>query len=224
MRTMTESAGSAAAASLDAFSEALASEQPTPGGGAAAAVTATLAASLTAMVVRLSLTRPDYAAHAELHTEALAASDAARHRFLDLADEDARAYAAYLRARGMPRATEAERVAREQATRAAARVATEVPLVIVKACHSQIALVERLAGRTNRHAASDLEVAALLLEAAARAAAANVVVNLGSVGDEGFAGAVRAELGQRLQHIQSTADRARERLAKGSLRRPEGDA
>jgi methenyltetrahydrofolate cyclohydrolase len=174
--------------------------------------------------VRLSLTRPDYAPHAELHTEALAASDAARHRFLDLADEDARAYAAYLRARSMPHATEAERVTRGTASRAAARVATEVPLAIVKACHSQMALVERLAGRTNRHAASDLEVAALLLEAAARAAAANVKVNLGSVGDEGFAGAVSAELAQRLQHIQSTADRTRERLAKGSLRQPEGDA
>jgi methenyltetrahydrofolate cyclohydrolase len=221
---MTRSAGFAAAATLDAFSEALASEQPTPGGGAAAAVTATLAASLTAMVVRLSLARPDYAAHAELHVEALTVSDAARHRFLDLADEDARAYEAYLGARGMPRTTEDQRVAREQASRAAARVATEVPLAIVKACHSQMALVERLAGRTNRHAASDLEVAALLLEAAARAAAANVKVNLGSVGDEGFAGAVSAELAQRLQHIQSTADRTRERLAKGSLRQPEGDA
>jgi methenyltetrahydrofolate cyclohydrolase len=224
MRMMADSDGTAAAASLDGFSEALASERPTPGGGAAAAVTATLAASLTAMVVRLSLGRPAYADHADLHAEALTASDAARRRFLDLADEDSRAYATYLLARGMPRATEAEREAREQATRAAARVATEVPLTIVKACHSQIGLVERLAGRTNQHAASDLEVAALLLEAAARAAAANVVVNLGSVGDEGFAGAVGAELGQRLQHIQSTADRARERLAKGSTRRPEGNA
>ena len=38
-------------ATLGAYAEALASAQPTPGGGSAAAVAATLAASLTAMVV-----------------------------------------------------------------------------------------------------------------------------------------------------------------------------
>ena len=66
-------------------------------------------------------------------------------------------------------------------------------------------LVDRVAGRTNLNVASDLEVAALLLDSAARAAAANVRANLPSVGDEGYASAVTAELGQRLQQIQSTA-------------------
>lgn len=219
---MTATTSPTAAASVGEFAERLASEQPTPGGGAAAAVAATLAASLTAMVVRLSLARPKYAEHADLHAEALAASDAARQRFLDLADEDTVAYATYVAVRNMPRESEAQADSRAQATRAAARVATEVPLAMVRSCHSQIGLVERLAGRTNRNAASDLEVAALLLEAAARAAAANVTVNLESVGDEGFAGAVSAELSQRLQQIQSLGDRARERLAKGGSRPPEG--
>jgi formiminotetrahydrofolate cyclodeaminase len=224
MRAMTASTSPTAATPLGAFAERLASEQPTPGGGAAAAVAAALAASLTAMVVRLSLARPRYAEHAALHVEALAASDAARQRFLDLADEDAVAYGSYMAARTMPRETAAQDEARAQATRAAARVATEVPLAMVRSCQSQIGLVERLAGRTNRHAASDLEVAALLLEAAARAAAANVMINLGSIGDEGFTGAVSAEVSQRLQQIQSLADRARERLAKDSPRSPEGGA
>jgi len=208
---------------LSEFAEALASEQPTPGGGAAAAIAGTLAASLTAMVVRLSLDRPKYAEHAELHAEALTVSDVARVRFLELADEDAAAYAAYRAARGLPHETEAEEKARSDATRKAARGATEVPLVTVQTCHAQIDLVERLAGRTNRYVASDLEVAALLLESAARAAAANVTANLGSIGDEGFASAVTAELDQRLQQIQSTADRARERVSKGTPRRPEGE-
>ncbi len=208
---------------LGDFFEALASEQPVPGGGAAAAVSAALASSLTAMVVRLSLDRPKYADFADLHTEALTASDASRTRFLELADEDASAYAAYRAARSMPRDTEAEKEVREAATRDAARVATKVPLATVKACHVQMELIDRCAGRTNLYVASDLEVAALLLDSAARAAAANVRVNLPSIGDEGFASAVTAELDQRLQKIQSTADRARERVAKGTLRRPEGE-
>jgi formiminotetrahydrofolate cyclodeaminase len=205
------------------FTEALASERPTPGGGAAAAVAATLAASLTGMVVRLSLDRPKYADHAPLHAEALAASDANRARFLELADEDAAAYASYRAARKLPHETEEEEAARAAATRDAARQAAAVPLEVVQVCHAQVELVERLAGRSNLYVGSDLDVAALLLEAAARSAAANVTVNLDAIGDESYAAAVNAELDQRLQQIQSASDRARERVAKGTLRHPEGD-
>ena len=208
---------------LGEFLEALASEQPVPGGGAAAAVSASLAASLTAMVVRLSLDRAKYAEFSDLHAEALTSSDAARLRFLQLAEEDATAYAAYRAARSMPRETDEEMEARESATRDAARVASKVPLEVVRACQAQVELVDRCAGRTNLYVASDLEVAALLLDSAARAAASNVRVNLPSIGDEGYASAVTAELDQRLQGVQSTADRARERVAKGVLRKPEGE-
>lgn len=207
--------------SVAAFGAALASAEPTPGGGAAAAVAAMLGASLTAMVVRLSVDRPRYAEHAELLAEALAASDAAREQFLVLAQQDAEAYAGYRAARRLPQETAAEREARSEAMRQAARRATDVPFRIVRACHAQIDLVERLAGRTNRGVASDLEVAALLLESAARAAASNVSANLGSIGDEAFASAVSAEMDQRLRQIQTGADRARERIAKATLRRPE---
>ncbi len=220
---MSDSEPTVAEMSLGEFAEALASERPVPGGGAAAGVAAALGASLTAMVVRLSLDRPKYADHAALHREALEASDAARLRCLELADADATAYAAYRAARSMPHETEAQETVRGEATREAARLATTVALDMVKACHAQVELVGRVAGRTNLNVASDLEVAALLLDAAARSAAANVRVNLGSIGDGAFANAVTVELDQRLQQIQGAADRARERVAKGTLRRPEDE-
>lgn len=220
---MTEPLRPVTEMTLGDFAEALASEQPVPGGGAAAAVVASLAASLTAMVVRLSLERPRYAQHAALHHETLAASDVARLRFLQLADDDAAAYAAYRVARGMPHDSDAQEEIRAVATREAARLATAVPLEVVKACHAQVELVDRVAGRTNLNVASDLEVAALLLDGAARSAAANVRINLASISDDGYASAVVAELDQRLQQIQSAVDRARERVAKGALRRPEGE-
>lgn len=220
---MTDSPDHVAAMTLGGYAEALASEQPTPGGGSAAAVAASLAASLTAMVVRLSIGRERYAQHTALHEESLAASDAARSAFLELADADAAAYGAYRAARALPRSTDSEREARAIATRDAARRATNVPLRLVKDCHSQSLLVERLAGRTNVYVSSDLDVAATLLEAAARSAAANVAVNLSAVEDEGFAGAVTAELDQRLQQIQGAADRTRERIHAGDSRGPEGE-
>ena len=204
-----------------AYTEALASERPTPGGGSATAVAATLATSLTAMVVRLSLDRPKYEQHAELLAEALAASDAARHHFLRLAEDDTVAYDGYREARALPHDSDQEQSTRAAATRAAARAAASVPLTVVQECHRQVDLIERLAGRTNAFVASDLDVAVLLLEGAARGAAANVMVNLPAIADEGFAEAVIAELDQRLRQIQSATARTRERIGRGGQRRPE---
>ena len=123
----------------------------------------------------------------------------------------------------MSHGTEQETEAREAATRDAARIATKVPLDVLRACQAQVELVDRCAGRTNLNVAGDLEVAALLLDSAARAAAVNVRANLPSIGDEGYASAVKAEVDQRLQQVQGTADRARERVTKGTLRKPEGE-
>ena len=221
MRSMSESIERITHMTLGDFVAALASEKPTPGGGSAVALAASLAASLTSMVVRLSLDRPQYEQHAALHAETLADSEAARLRFLDLADDDAAAYASYLEARRLPHDSGDEELVRKATTREAARKATTVPLTVVQECHRQIDLVERVAGRTNVNVASDLDIAALLLESAARGAAANVTVNLEAVQDEGFADAVLAEMDQRLRQIQSATARTRERVRKGGQRRPE---
>lgn len=218
---MTRPIARVADTTLGDFTRALASERPTPGGGSAAALAAALAASLTAMVVRLSLVRPRYAQHAALHEEALAASDGARERFLELADDDAIAYAAFMEAGRLPKGSYEEEPKRASASREAARLAATVPLTIVQACHAQVDLVQRLAGRSNDNVASDLDVAALLLESAARGAASNVVVNLPAVEDGGFSDAVLAELDQRLRQIQGTTARTRERIRKGGQRKPE---
>lgn len=218
---MSESVQRVSDTTLGEYATALASDQATPGGGSVAALVAALAAGLTSMVVRLSLDRPRYEQHAALHAEALAASEAARARFLDLADDDAAAFVAYMDARRMPHDTPDQELERAAASRAAARRAAAVPLSVVQACHRQVDVIERVAGRTNANVASDLDVAVLLLEGAARGAAANVVVNLDAVQDEGYSEAVLAELDQRLRQIQNTTARTRERVRKAGQRRPE---
>ena len=218
---MEKVGGSFADTTLGAFTDVLSSVSAVPGGGSAAAIAAALAASLTGMVVRLSLGRPAYERYTPLHEEGLAIADAARVRFLELADEDANAYQAYMDARRLPRDQPEAELRRASAVREAARGATTVPLSIVQECHTLAEINERLAGRINVHATSDLDVSALLVDAAARGAAANAVINLEFVADSGFADGVLAETDQRLRQIQKATARTREQLRKGRLRRPE---
>jgi methenyltetrahydrofolate cyclohydrolase len=205
---------------LDAFTRALASAEPVPGGGSASAVAATLAASLVAMVVRLSQDRPRYAVHAASHARVLAEADASRERLLDLADADARAYMAFSSARRLPRDTASDLAAREAAVRAAARHAANVPLAIVRECHRVVSQVDDLVGRSNVNASSDLDVAALLAQAAARGAGANVLVNLPSVADAQVADVLLNEVETRLHAIEATVARVHEDIRSGTTRPP----
>ena len=165
------------------FGDRLASSEPVPGGGSASAVVGSRAAALVTMVARLSTDRPRYAEHGLTHERAMVVAEAARGRFLVLADEDATAYAAFAAAQRLPRDSADQQAARQAAMRAAAREATLVPLEILRLCRTVAEVVEALAGRSNVNAASDLDVAAHLIGAAAAGAAANVRINLPGIGD-----------------------------------------
>jgi formiminotetrahydrofolate cyclodeaminase len=120
----------------------------------------------------------------------------------------------------MPHATTAETEARDAASRVSARRATSVPLAVVQVCYGLIDVLESLVGRSNEAAASDLDVAALLLECAARGAAENVLVNLPAVKDEAFAGAVTSEVTERLREVERASARVRERVLASVLVEP----
>ena len=208
---------------LNEFEERLASAEPVPGGGSASAIAGSMAGSLLAMVARLSTDRPKYTTYAATHAHALFVAERAREHLLQLADDDARAYAAFGAARKMPRDTAEEQEAREEATRVAARGATEVPLEVARECARIIDEVEAMAGRSNLNAASDLEVAARLAAAAARGAAANVMINLPMVGDDTFRGAAVVEITKLLEGVDRVAAEVSERVATGTLRQPEAE-
>ncbi|HEY7130748.1 MAG TPA: cyclodeaminase/cyclohydrolase family protein [Candidatus Limnocylindrales bacterium] len=202
------------------FVDELASSAPVPGGGSASAVAASLGAALVAMVASLSEARPKYAEHAALHARSTEAGRRLAGRLLELADEDAEAYAEYSAAIKLPKETDAEQAVRKQAMSAAARRAAEVPLVTVEACLELVASAESLVGRSNVNASSDLDVAALLGEAAGRGAAANVIVNLPSVGDESWAGETTAHVMRLLDDIEELAASVHQLVREGGTREP----
>ncbi len=210
-----------ASLTVDDFLGRLASSDPTPGGGSASAIAASMAASLLTMVASLSAGRPKYAPYAASLERAAAVGVDMRARFLDLADQDARAYDGFAAAMKLPRETPAEIAQRKVAIQAAARDATEIPLEVVRACRTVVAELESLAGRSNLNASSDLMVGALLTDAAARGAAANVFINLPSVGDSDFEDRAMREVTEALALIQDLAADVRLVVGKGELREPE---
>jgi formiminotetrahydrofolate cyclodeaminase len=206
---------------LNEFVDRLASDEPVPGGGSASAVAAALAASLLAMVSRLSLDRPKYEPYRVTVEQALAVADSARRRFLELADEDAAAYGGYIESRKLPKETAEEQQIRDAAMRLAARRSTEAPLATVRECARLMEAIESVAGRSNLNAASDLEVAAQLCNAAARGGAANVLINLPSVGDNRFTGGATSELEGLVHGIDRLMLQVTQLVARGTLRGPE---
>ena len=203
---------------LRAFVDRLASSDPVPGGGSASAVAGALGAALVTMVASLSVGRPKYAAHAAVHERASAEGTRLAGRFLEIADEDAAAYGGFAAAMKLPRETDEERAARTRSLRSAARSAAEVPLACVEACVELVSATEALAGRSNVNAASDLAVAANLGEAAAEGAAANVRINLDSIGDATVAEELDQRVEELLVEVRRLADMTRETVGSGQSR------
>ena len=200
------------------FGDLLASKEPVPGGGSASAVAASLAASLVAMVATLSQNRPKYADHAALHELAIPAATRLSKELLDIADEDAAAYAACAFALKLPREAFADKEFRDQQVKATAQVAAEVPLRCVEHCRQVLILTEALAGRSNVNASSDLRVAALLAEAAGHGAAENVLVNLPLIGENEWTRATEVRVRELLVEISALKDTVHEVVASGERR------
>jgi formiminotetrahydrofolate cyclodeaminase len=205
------------------FLDRLSSSQAVPGGGSASALAGALGASLVSMVSGLSTGRAKYAAY---EATLLRCGEAGRDlaaEFVDLADEDASAYAGYAAALKLPRGTDEEQASRRAAIRLAARAASDAPMECVIACSRLVAAAESLAGRSNVHAASDVLVAALLGEAAGRGAAENVRINLPATDDEPYVDAINRTLDAALHEIAAVAAQTREIVLSGQPREPEDE-
>jgi len=177
--------------SLVDFCEALASNEPAPGGGSAAAMTAAMGVSLATMVANLTIGKKKYAEHDELMQEVVFETTTLQRKLTEAIDRDTEAYNGVSAVFAMPKETEEDKAARTAAMQEALKSATMVPLEVMELCGNALAVVEKMLGKSNTNCASDLGVAALNLGAAATGAWMNVLINISGIKDEAFVNKVR---------------------------------
>jgi methenyltetrahydrofolate cyclohydrolase len=176
------------------FAAALASMEPSPGGGTAAALPAALAAGLVAMVARSTTACAPFSDLA-FDMDALASeADELRAELFDLLDEDADAFEHVMAARRLPRETLEQRNLRSREIQRAYEQAVEPPCRVCQRSLRVLELAADVAERGHPHAAADADVAVLFAAASLDAAALTAEIYLNPVDSEAFRAARRNEL------------------------------
>jgi glutamate formiminotransferase / formiminotetrahydrofolate cyclodeaminase len=192
--------------SVEAFLGSLASDAPTPGGGAVAAVSGAAGAALVSMVAALTLGKAGYEDVQQRMGAILAETEVARSTLLALADRDASAFDGVMAAFRMPKGTDAEKAARSQAIQLGYAAAARVPLEIANRTAALMDLASEVTETGNVAAASDGASAAQALAAGVWAATYNVQINAAALKDPSAAGALRDEIAGLRARTQALLD------------------
>lgn len=187
---------------VEGFLEAMGSKDPTPGGGAAAAVAGATGAALIAMVGRLTIGKPGFEDLDERMRALVERADEARAEFLAMGDRDAAAFDAVMSAFRMPKGTDVEKASRADAIQRGVEHAASVPLEIARRAVDLMELAEDATAMGNPNAASDGMSAAGMLLAAVIGARANVEINASALKDA----ACRDALLEEVTAIRDRAD------------------
>ena len=184
------------------FVAATASKEPTPGGGAIAALTAATGAALAEMVANLTVGKKGYEVVQPEMEELQAKAEAIRKRMLELSQADADVFNIFMNALGLPKNTDEEKAARTAAIQQAYKDAAMVPFEIGELANQIFDLAELASRKGNQNLITDGIIAAINARAAVKSAFLNVRINLSGIKDESFV----AELTSKMYAIEKDLD------------------
>lgn len=168
---------------IDDYLGRLASRQPTPGGGAAAALHAAQGAALVAMVARFT-TGARYEQHQDIITRTISAADALIVEALGLADADEHAFQDVIGSYKLPAGSDLERATRALAIQEALVRAAEPPTALIGVARAVVELAADLLDIGNPNVISDIAAAADAARAAASTARVNIDINVAAIKDQ----------------------------------------
>lgn len=174
--------------SLKQYNELLGSEEPAPGGGSTAALAGVLAASLTMMVVSLSIGKKSFDSLDEnIKSKFLDEYNnikSIREDLYKLTDEDTKAFNKFMETIRLPKDTEQNIEIRNKKIEEASIYTLNVPLTTAEKCHAILMNQKYIALYGNKNAVSDVGVGCLLALAGLEGALLNVNINLPTIKDE----------------------------------------
>lgn len=192
------------------FVKELASDSPAPGGGSVAALAGSIGAALSVMVASLTVGKEKYKDAWDEMASVKDEGEKLAEKFIELMEDDSRAFNLFMDALQMPKSTDQEKSERSKAIQDATKKAIEVPLQTLKECLTVVRLAKAAASKGNPNAVTDAGSAAVLAKAAAVAASYNVKINLLGLKDKDFAAKVKNDMDHWLGEITAMAESVEE--------------
>lgn len=184
---------------LKNFLEKIAEKTPTPGGGSVSALTGAVASALLEMVCNLTIGKEKYAdVEEEMKREAEKCRNY-REKFIELIDEDARAFDEVISAFKLPKENEGRREAIQNAYKKACAVPLETAEHCIKLMESGIKIAEK----GNKNSISDAGVASWMAKSAFHSAILNVKINLSGIKDSEYV----EEIKNRVKKMEENAEK-----------------
>lgn len=163
------------------FTEALASSDPTPGGGAAAAHAGATGCALAIMAIATTLKRKATSAEVRIKLEpSLKKITALKNELKNFVRLDAEAYSSYMLATRLPKDNPEREKVLQQATAFAAKVPCDTATTALTALQE----IENIKDKIAPIILSDIYCAQHLLKCAIRCSVENITINLSLISDE----------------------------------------
>jgi len=168
------------------FIDLLASKEPAPGGGSAAALVGSIGVALSSMVANLTIGKEKFKDKEELMKEIVQKNEKLQKELLELIEKDAEAFNKVADALKLPKNNPEEKEKRKETLENALKEASLVPLEVMKKSLEALKILENTLGNSTPNAVSDIGVSALCLKSAIQSAWLNVKINLVSIRDKDF--------------------------------------
>jgi len=171
-----------------------ASDDPVPGGGSMAALSAAVAASLTEMVANLTVGKKGYEAIEEEMKAVAEKMRPLREKLTKDIDRDSDAYNEVFSAFKLPKSTKTEKEKRQKAIQNRLKHAAMIPLGVAEDALCILKLARTVIAKGNKNAITDGAVAAMMARTAVLSALYNVKINLGSIKDETYVDEIKEKV------------------------------
>jgi len=184
------------------FVEVLASKEPVPGGGGAAALVGAVGMALGSMVGSLTVGKKKYAEVEDQIKALMVEAAGLQEELLRLVDKDAEVFEPLSKLYSVSN----DDPTKEARMEAALKDCCLVPIEIMRACAKAIELHDEFAKKGSALALSDAGVGVIFCKAAMQGASLNVYINTKWMNDKAAATAFEAESDELLKKYCALAD------------------